>query len=74
MNEIRKLQEIFAERVKDLLQERNINRNELSRETGIPKTSISGWLNLKRAIQIDSLCKIALFFGVSTDYLLGLED
>lgn len=66
--------EIFKERLKDLISEKGLNNQKLSELTGIPRTSISNWLNGRRTVQIEALVKIALFFGVSTDYLLGLED
>lgn len=66
--------EIFKERLKDLIDEKGLNNQKLSELTGIPRTSISNWLNGRRTVQIEALVKIALFFGVSTDYLLGLED
>lgn len=36
--------------------------------------AISRWENDKTDITSDNLVKVAKFFGVSTDYLLGLED
>ena len=66
--------EIFKERLKDLISEKSLNNQKLSELTGIPRTSISNWLNGRRTVQIEALVKIALFFGVSTDYLLGLTN
>ena len=66
--------ENFKERLKDLIGENGLNNQQLSDATGIPRTSISNWLNGRRTVQIEALVKIALFFGVTTDYLLGLED
>lgn len=65
---------IFAERLKDLIVDKKLNNQKLSEATGIPRTSISNWINGRRTVQIDALVKIALFFGVTTDYLLGLEN
>lgn len=66
--------EIFAERLKDLIAEKGLNNQKLSDLTGIPRTSISNWLNGRRTVQIEALAKIALYFGVTTDYLLGIEN
>ena len=66
--------EIFKERLTDLIAEKGLNNQKLSDATGIPRTSISNWLNGRRTVQIEALVKIALFFGVTTDYLLGLEN
>ena len=68
-----KLQNVFVERLKELLQEKGINQAKLSKETKIPQQSISSWITGVRTIQIDSLCVLADYFGVTTDYLLGRE-
>lgn len=66
--------EIFSERLQDLINENGLNNQQLSDATGIPRTSISNWLNGRRTVQIEALAKIAIFFKVTTDYLLGLEN
>ncbi len=66
--------EIFSERLKDLMSEKGLNIKDFSKGVGIPRSTISDWLLMKRRPIIDNLPKIALFFGVSTDYLLGLEN
>ncbi len=65
---------IFAERLKDLIDEKGLNNQQVSDKTGIPRTSISNWVNGRRTVQIEALVQLALFFGVTTDYLLGLEN
>ena len=58
----------------DLLSENNLTQAVFSRKTGIPKTTISGWLNADRLPDYHALRKIARFFDVSADYLLDLES
>ncbi len=65
---------IFAERLQDLIRENGLNIQKLSDLTGIPRTSISNWLNGRRTVQIEPLVTLALYFKVSTDYLLGIEN
>ena len=74
MNKNSNVMEIFADRLKDLMFEKGLNITMFSKEIGIPDSTISDWLNKKKRPIIDNLPKIALFFGVTTDYLLGLED
>ena len=69
-----KIQAVFAERLRELMQEKSLSQSALSVDTAIPVTSINGWLLQKRTIQIDALCKLADYFGVSVDYLLGREN
>ena len=65
---------VFAERLKELIYEKGLNNLQLSKLTGIPRTSISNWINGRRTVQIEALVQLAVFFEVSTDYLLGLEN
>lgn len=65
---------IFAERLKFLRIEKNIGQNLLSQELGISNASISYWENAKQEPSIAVLYKLAVYFDVSADYLLGLED
>lgn len=68
------VQEIFIERLKDLMAENKLNIKLLSEATKIPDSTISDWLNSKTTPNMFNIVRIALFFGVTTDYLLGLED
>ena len=46
----------------------------LSKEIGISDSSISRWEHEETDIRGEQLMVLAKFFGVRTDYLLGLED
>ena len=73
MSNKKNTQDIFIERLKDLMLEHGLNQMSLSKETGIPQQTISGWLVGARMIKIDALCILADYFDVTTDYLLGRE-
>ena len=64
---------MFAERIRFLRQSKGLNQVELAEKLGISKQSVSNWENENIAPSIDMLVKIADFFGVSTDYLLGRD-
>ncbi len=66
--------DIFVERLVDQMNERGLTATTLSIASNIPRTTISNWLHHTRTPQIDSLCVLAEYFGVTTDYLLGRED
>ncbi len=69
------IKNVFIERIHDLMLEKNnMSISKLARETGLPNGSLSNWLLGYRTIQIDSLCVLANYFGVTTDYLLGREN
>lgn len=41
---------------------------------GIQQCTLSKYENGKLEPDIETICKIALFYGVSTDWLFGIED
>ena len=63
----------FGENLKLLRLENNIGQVELAKNLGVSKGIISLWENGKREPTISYVIRIAKFFDVTTDYLLGLE-
>ena len=59
------------ENIKKLRVARGLNQVEFARTLCVTKQCVSNWENDNVVPSIDMLCKIADFFGVSTDYLLG---
>ena len=64
----------FVEILNDLLIERGKTKVELSTEADIPYTTICGWLKAGRLPDYNALIKLSKYFGISTDYLLGIEN
>ena len=54
--------------------EKGIGQNKLARELGLSNASISYWENEKQEPTASALYKLASYFGVSCDYLLGLQE
>ena len=65
---------MFKEILLDLLKEKDLSQRQLGIQADIPVTTISGWINAGRLPDYNALIKLAKFFDVSADYLLGLED
>ena len=65
---------IVAERIKTLRNEMGIGQNLLAQELGLSNASISYWENAKQEPSAQAIFKLAEYFGVSADYILGLED
>lgn len=65
---------IFAESLKDLRIEKGLSLKQLGKELGVSDIAISRWETEQRIPNIESLVAIAKYFGVTTDYLVGLED
>ena len=65
---------IFAERLRELRQEKGLSMKALAVALKTTDAAISNWENEINEPKISYLKEIAAFFGVSTDYLLGLEN
>ena len=66
--------EIFSERLRKLLRTEQITGYELSVRTNIALKSIHNWLQGRYYPSPLGVLKLADYFKVSSDYLLGLED
>ena len=64
---------MLNERIKELRIAMNISQVKLGEELGVSKQCVSNWENDNIQPSIDMLVKIAQFFHVSCDYLLGLS-
>lgn len=73
-NIIKIMKRKFAEKLKELRKEKHLSMKELSKEVGLSTTAICQWENCTTDISSDNLIILANYFGVTTDYLLGLED
>ena len=66
--------QICAERMKRLREERGLTMDELAEEIGMSPCSVYYYEHSKHAPNIITLIKYVMYFGVSTDYLLGMEE
>ena len=64
---------MFGERLKDLRKDKNIFQKELAYDLGVTSQTISFWEVGRCYPDFEMLVKIANYFNVSTDYLLGNE-
>ena len=64
----------FGKKLKELRLEKKLTQEILSKDLNVSFNTISDWELKKHEPDFDMLIKIAKYFNVSTDYLLGLED
>ena len=64
----------FGEKLKELRKEKNLTQKQLAEALNNAQSAIFYWETNKQEPTISALKKICLFFDVSADYLLGLED
>ncbi len=65
---------VFGERVKQELKNKNKQQKDLCEFLNVKKSTLSEWLNNNNEPPMQIIVDIAVYLGVSTDYLLGLED
>lgn len=65
---------LFAERLKNLREEKNVTREQLANALNVSIRLISYWENGKRECNFEMLVSIAEYFDCSIDYLLGKTD
>lgn len=61
-------------RIKELRLERNLTQSEVAEAISTSQRNIGRWENEENEPSASYVKQLATFFGVSTDYLLGLED
>lgn len=62
--------DIFAE----LLKEKGVTPYQVYKATGVAQSSLSDWKNGKSKPKYEKMVKIADYFGVSVDHLMGLTE
>lgn len=62
------------DRIEALLKQRGISAYKLSKDTGISTGLISQWKNRAQKPSAIKLQKVANYFGVTVDYLMGNEQ
>ena len=68
------IKEIFSKRLESLIKEKGLNVKSFAKEVNIPYTTVCDWIKMKTFASIEHLPKIAEYFNVSTDFLLGIQE
>lgn len=61
-------------RIKELRESKNESQATLARSLGISQSALGNYERGDRVPDADLILKLARFFGVSSDYILGLSD
>ena len=64
----------FGERLKELRTEKNLSQRDLAVILQTSQSSINRWENDLQEPCLEMLAKIVIFFEVSVNYILGVED
>ncbi|MBQ9756346.1 MAG: helix-turn-helix transcriptional regulator [Clostridia bacterium] len=66
--------DIFCERIKELRIEKGLSQKALANALGTTNSTVCDWERGRSEPDLLTLKKIALFFSVSADYLIGVSD
>ena len=69
-----KVSEIFAEKLKELRNEKGLSLKQLAREIGVSDVALGRWERKLQIPNIEMLDLIAKYFNVTPNFLLGYED
>ena len=68
------MKNIFSARLTDLLKENNLSKRGFAQKIGVSAMSVSDWTTGKVQPTAENIYTVAVYFDVTADYLLGLED
>ncbi len=67
------LADTLAERIRDLRTARGLTQADLARNLHVTRSGVNSWETGASMPSLESLIRLAAFFHVSTDYLLGIN-
>ena len=65
---------MFGDKIKTLRNSYNLSQVQLAEKLQVSKQTVSNWENNNILPSVEMLVNIALFFSVTTDYLLELDQ
>ena len=68
------MENLFASRLTDFLAEKGLSKRAFARRVGVSAMSVSDWSTGKIQPNAESIFLICRTFGLSADWLLGLES
>lgn len=64
----------FSDRLIFLRKERRMTQEDLAKVINVKRSTLSGYETEGKEPPLETVCQFAKYFGVSTDYLLGVSD
>ena len=71
---INKMDKVFGRRLKELREEKDMKQSDLAKILECSSSAIGMYEQGRRYVDLDGLKKIAEYFDVSADYLIGRTD
>ncbi|GHV40076.1 transcriptional regulator [Clostridia bacterium] len=64
----------FGLRLRELREQKSLSQTQVATRLNLSNTTISGYESNTRFPSFDVLIQLALFYNISSDYLLGIEN
>lgn len=64
----------FGYRLRNLRESKKLTQTQVAKRLNLSKTSISGYENNIKTPSLEVLSRLAILYGVPTDYILGLDN
>ena len=64
----------FGYRLRELRKDKNLTQTQVAKRLNLSKATISGYENNIKTPSLDVLVQLSILYGVSADYILGLEN
>lgn len=61
-------------RLAELISQRGLERKDLARDLQIERRTLDNYINEETLMTSDTIKRVANYFHVSTDYLLGVDE
>ncbi|KSU14876.1 helix-turn-helix domain-containing protein [Lactococcus lactis] len=65
---------VFSERLKELRKEKDLTQKEIANKLGVSRVAYTNWENGKREPNIERFVKLADYFNVNIDYVVGRKN
>ena len=64
----------FGIRLRELRRRKKMTQAQVAKCLNLSKTAVSGYENNTKTPSVDVLIQLSILYGVTTDYLLGLDN
>lgn len=64
----------FCDKLRSLIEEKNMTQKQVANDLNIAPSTMGGYVQGSSEPDFETLKRLAVYFGVSTDYLLNIQD
>ena len=64
----------FSDKLRSLIEEKNMTQKQVANDLNIAPSTMGGYVQGSSEPDFETLKRLAIYFGVSTNYLLNIQD